>query len=113
MSAQCPLVPRDLIITLVTQYKLPAIYGERFFVAGGGLISYGPNELDEFRPAAGYVDRILKGEKPGDLPVQQPTKFQLVINLKTAKAIGLTVPPMLRPTTRRKARWKRSFGNSS
>jgi putative tryptophan/tyrosine transport system substrate-binding protein len=87
------VVHRDLIITLAARYKLPAVYFERFFVAAGGLISYGPKILDEFQRAAGYVDRILKGEKPGDLPVQAPTKYELVVNLKTAKAIGLAIPP--------------------
>jgi putative tryptophan/tyrosine transport system substrate-binding protein len=85
-------VHRDLIITLAAQHKLPAVYQERNYVAAGGLISYGPNFLDQFRRAAGYVDRILKGEKPADLPVQAPTKYELVINLKTAKALGLTIP---------------------
>ena len=88
-------VHRNLIITLAARHKLPAIYWDRFFVTGGGLISYGPDSIDPHRRAAGYVDRILKGEKPGDLPVQAPTKFELVINLKTAKAMGLTVPPTL------------------
>jgi putative ABC transport system substrate-binding protein len=83
---------RDLIITLAARYKLPAIYNTRVFVAAGGLISYGPNFADEFRGAAGYVDRIFKGAKPADLPVQAPTKYELIINLKTAKALGLTVP---------------------
>ena len=83
---------RDLIITLAARHKLPAVYWERFFVAAGGLISYGADLIDQYRRAAGYVDRILKGEKPADLPVQAPTKYELVINLKTAKALGLTVP---------------------
>jgi putative tryptophan/tyrosine transport system substrate-binding protein len=85
----------ELIITLAARHKLPAVYFERFFVKGGGLISYGPDFLDQFRRAAGYVDRILKGEKPANLPVQAPTKYELVINLKTAKALGLEVPPTL------------------
>jgi putative tryptophan/tyrosine transport system substrate-binding protein len=89
------VVHRDLIIALAARHKLPAVYYERNFVAGGGLISYGPDYLDEFRRAAGYVDRILKGDKPADLPVQAPTKYKLVINLKTAKALGLVVPPTL------------------
>ncbi len=86
---------RDLIITLAARHKLPAIYWERFFVTGGGLMSYGPDSIDPHRRAAGYVDRILKGEKPADMPVQAPTKYELVINLKTAKALGLTVSPQL------------------
>jgi len=86
---------RDLIITLAARHKLPAVYFERFFVAAGGLISYGPDNIDQFRRAAGYIDRILKGEKPADLPVQAPTKYELVINLKTAKALGLDVPATL------------------
>ena len=86
---------RDLIITLAARHKLPAVYFERFFVAAGGLASYGPDNVDSFRQAAGYVDRILKGEKTADLPVQAPTKYELVINLKTAKALGLDVPPTL------------------
>src|SRR5205814_543471 len=83
---------RELIIALAAQYKLPAIYFERTFVAAGGLLSYGADYIDQFRRAAGYVDRILKGEKPADLPVQAPTKYELAINLKTAKALGLEVP---------------------
>ena len=83
---------RDLIITLAAQHKLPAVYFERVYAAAGGLISYGADFADMYRRAAGYVDRILKGEKPADLPVQAPTKYELVINLKTAKALGLTVP---------------------
>jgi putative ABC transport system substrate-binding protein len=86
---------RDLIVTLAARHRLPAVYNSRFFVAGGGLITYGANPIDQFRHATGYVDRILKGEKPADLPVQAPTKLELIINLKTAKALGLTVPPSL------------------
>jgi len=87
------VVHRDLIITLAARHKLPAVYYERFFVVAGGLISYGANFIDQYRRAAGYVDRILKGEKPADLPVQAPTKYELVINPKTAKALDLNVPP--------------------
>jgi putative ABC transport system substrate-binding protein len=86
-------VHRKRIIALADRYKLPAVYYERLYTAGGGLISYGPHLIDQFPRAATYVDRILKGEKPADLPVQGPTKYELVINLKTAKALGLTVPP--------------------
>jgi ABC-type uncharacterized transport system substrate-binding protein len=86
-------VHRDLIITLAARHKLPAVYQERNYAAAGGLISYGPNFLDQFRRAAGYVDRILKGEKPADLPVQAPTKYELVINVQTAKVLGLEIPP--------------------
>ena len=82
----------ELIITLAARYKLPAVYAYRLFVTAGGLLSYSPNIIDQYRRAADYVDRILKGEKPADLPVQAPTKFELVINLTTAKALGLTVP---------------------
>ena len=86
-------IHRDLIITLAARHKLPAVYGDRHFVTSGGLISYGPDRVDQYRQAAGYIDRIFKGEKPADLPVQAPTKYQIVVNLKTAKALGLTVPP--------------------
>jgi putative tryptophan/tyrosine transport system substrate-binding protein len=88
-------VYRDLIVALAARHQLPAIYNSRFYVSGGGLISYGPDYVDQFRRAAGYVDRILKGEKPADLPVQAPTKFELVINQKTAKALGIGVPDSL------------------
>jgi putative ABC transport system substrate-binding protein len=86
------LVHSNLIITLAARHRLPAVYNERSFAAAGGLVSYGPDFVDQYRRAAGYVDRILKGEKPADLPVQAPTKYELVINLKTAKALGLDVP---------------------
>jgi putative ABC transport system substrate-binding protein len=89
------LVHRELIIMLAARYKLPAVYFDRSFVTSGGLIFYGPDVADQFRRAAGYVDRILKGDKPADLPVEEPTKYELVINLKTAKAAGLTVPQTL------------------
>ncbi len=87
------LVHRELIIALAARHKLPAVYWDRFFITAGGLISYGPDQIDQFRAAAGYVDRILKGEKPADLPVQAPTKYELVVNLKTARALGLDLPP--------------------
>jgi ABC-type uncharacterized transport system substrate-binding protein len=85
----------DLIITLAARHKLPAVYGDRHSVSGGGLISYGPDRVDQYRQAAAYIDRILKGEKPGDMPVQAPTRYELVINLKTAKALSLAVPSHL------------------
>jgi putative tryptophan/tyrosine transport system substrate-binding protein len=91
-SGALALRHRDLIITLAARHKLPAIYWERFFVTNGGLMSYGPDLIDNYRRAAGYVDRILKGEKPGDLPVQTPTKYETANSLKTAKALGLSVP---------------------
>jgi putative ABC transport system substrate-binding protein len=86
---------RKLITKLAAEHRLPAVYHSRYYVGSGGLISYGPNSIDPFRRAAGYVDRILKGEKPADLPVLAPTKYELVINLKTAKALGLEVPTTL------------------
>jgi putative ABC transport system substrate-binding protein len=91
----------DLIITLAARHKLPAVYDDRHFVTGGGLVSYGPDRVDQYRRAAAYVDRIFKGEKPADLPVQAPTKYALVINLKTAKTLGLSVPPHHRASTDR------------
>jgi putative tryptophan/tyrosine transport system substrate-binding protein len=89
---------RNLIIALAARHKLPAVYWERFFVAAGGLISYGPDLIDQYQQAAGYVDRILRGEKPANLPVQTPSKYETVINLKTAKALGLTIPETLLAT---------------
>jgi putative ABC transport system substrate-binding protein len=89
------VIHRELIVTLAARLKLPAVYSARDFVTSGGLISYGADFFDQYRRAADYVDRILKGENPGDLPVQAPTKYELAINLKTAKALGLTVPPTL------------------
>ena len=94
-SSALSVVHRDLIVTLAARHKLPAVYYRRQFVTGGGLISYGPDVAEQNRRAAGYVDRILKGEKPADLPVQAPTKYELLVNLKTAKALGLTVPTSL------------------
>ena len=91
-------VHRELIITLAARHRLPAVYPFRFFVTGGGLISYGPDTIDQYRRAAGYVDRILKGEKPADLPVQMPTKYVTVLNLKTAKTLGLAIPETLLAT---------------
>lgn len=85
-------IHRELIILLAARHQLPAVYPDRVFVASGGLISYGPDRADQYRQAAGYVDRIIKGEKPGDLPVQAPTKYELVVNLKTAEALGLEIP---------------------
>ena len=89
------VVRRDLIIALAARYRLPTVYYDRYFVSAGGLISYGSNNIEQFRLAAGYVDRILKGEKPADLPVQTATQYELLINLKTAKTLGLDVPSSL------------------
>ena len=94
-TSTLPAVTRDLIIMLAARHKLPAVYSLRHMVTAGGLVSYSPDYVDLFGRAAGYVDRILKGAKPSDLPVQAPTKFELAINLKTARALGLTVPPLL------------------
>ena len=94
-SGNASLAHRELIITLAARERLPAVYADRVFVAGGGLMSYDTNRTDQYRRAAGYVDRVLKGENPADLPVQAPTKYELVINLKTAKALGIEVPPTL------------------
>jgi putative ABC transport system substrate-binding protein len=94
-SSALAVVRRESIVTLAARNRLPAIYPYRFFVANGGLISYGLDNIEQYRLAAGYVDRILKGEKPAELPVQKPTKYELVINLKTAKTLGLLVPPSL------------------
>jgi putative tryptophan/tyrosine transport system substrate-binding protein len=92
MASGLAFAHRTLILKLAAQHRLPAMYFERSFVAAGGLVSYGADHIEQFRHAAGYVDRILKGEKPADLPVQAPTKYELVINLRTAKALGLDVP---------------------
>jgi putative ABC transport system substrate-binding protein len=86
------IVHRELVATLAARHRLPAVYPGRYSITAGGLISYGPDLVDQYRRAAGYVDRILRGEKPADLPVQAPTKYELVINLKTAKALGLDLP---------------------
>jgi putative tryptophan/tyrosine transport system substrate-binding protein len=95
LTTALTLVHRELITTLAARHRLPAVYTDRIFVTGGGLISYGPDRVDQFWRAAGYVDRVLKGEKPADLPVQAPTKYETILNLKTAKALGLEVPPTL------------------
>src|SRR5262245_57304974 len=95
VTAGSTAIRRDLIVALAARHRLPAVYSFRYFVTAGGLISYGPDTIDPLRRAAGYVDRILRGEKAGDLPVQAPTKYELVINLKTARALGLEIPPTL------------------
>ena len=97
-AAPRALLHRELIATLTARHRLPAIYSHRSYTVAGGLISYGPDILDQFRRAAGYVDRILKGEKPADLPVQAPTRYELVVNLKTARALAITIPPTLLAT---------------
>ena len=94
-SAAGSAVHADLIVTFAARHKLPAVYTDRHFVTGGGRISYRPDRVDQYRRAAAYVDRILKGEKPAEMPVQAPTKFELVMNLKTVKALGIAVPPAL------------------
>jgi putative tryptophan/tyrosine transport system substrate-binding protein len=97
-ASQLATIHRDLIVGLAARHRLPAVYSDPYFVTAGGLISYGPNRVDHYRRAAGYIDRILKGDKTADLPVQAPTKYELVVNLKTAKALGLTVPNTLLAT---------------
>jgi ABC-type uncharacterized transport system substrate-binding protein len=94
-SSPLAALHRKLIVSLAARHKLPAVYAAQYIASVGGLVSYGPDFVDQYRHAAGYVDRILKGEKPADLPVQAPTKYELVINLKTAKVLGLTVPDSL------------------
>jgi putative ABC transport system substrate-binding protein len=96
--ARSQITHREQIIALAARYRLPVIYPFRYYAMGGGLISYGPDAVDQYRRAAGYVDRILKGEKPSDLPVQAPTKYELVVNRKTAKALGLAIPDKLLAT---------------
>jgi ABC-type uncharacterized transport system substrate-binding protein len=95
LSSGLTIAHRHLIIMLAARHRLPTVYPYRFFVTDGGLISYGPDLIEQYRRAAGYVDRILKGEKPADLPVQAPVKYELAVNLKTAKALDLDVPPAL------------------
>ena len=95
MPGQVTTTNYEQIVALAEQHRLPAIYPYRFIASAGGLVSYGPEPTEEYRKAASYVDRILRGENPGELPVQAPTKFELVINLKTAKALGIPVPPSL------------------
>jgi len=94
-GSQGGLGPRDLMIALAARHRVPAVYPSRFYMVGGGLVWYGPDEPDNYRRAAGYVDRILRGEKPADLPVQAPTRYEMVINLKTSKSLGIEVPPTL------------------
>ena len=96
VTASAPTaVHRELIVALAARHRLPAVYAYKYFIVSGGLISYGPDTIDPYRRAAGYVDRILRGERPADMPVQNPTKYELAINLKAAKALGLEVPPTL------------------